>query len=178
MTEKDFKNIMRKVYEGDVAAFAPIYDEFYGVMVLTAAQILHNQHDAEDAVSSVILKVLAYAKSRADINVQALTSYFYTAVKNTAYDIIDRNKRSLPLEAAEDIVFDSDTENAVARNLDLLAVMDELDENERKRLKDFYFYDKTVREIAAELNMPEGTLKWKLKSIRGKLRDLFLKQDK
>lgn len=37
MTEKDFKNIMRKVYEGDVAAFAPIYDEFYGVMVLTAA---------------------------------------------------------------------------------------------------------------------------------------------
>ena len=91
---------------------------------------------------------------------------------------IDRNKRSLPLEAAEDIVFDSDTENAVARNLDLLAVMDELDENERKLLKDFYFYDKTVREIAAELNMPEGTLKWKLKSIRGKLRDLFLKQDK
>ena len=81
MTEKDFKNIMRKVYEGDVAAFAPIYDEFYGVMVLTAAQILHNQHDAEDAASSVILKVLAYAKSRADINVQALTSYFYTAVK-------------------------------------------------------------------------------------------------
>lgn len=56
--------------------------------------------------------------------------------------------------------------------------MDELDENERKLLKDFYFYDKTVREIAAELNMPEGTLKWKLKSIRGKLRDLFLKQDK
>ena len=58
MTEKDFKNIMRKVYEGDVAAFAPIYDEFYGVMVLTAAQILHNQHDAEDAASSVILSLI------------------------------------------------------------------------------------------------------------------------
>lgn len=178
MTEKEFKIIMRKVYDGDVAAFAPIYDDFYGIMVLTAAQILHNQHDAEDAASSVILKVLAYAETHADINVQALSSYFYTAVKNTAYDIIDRNKRTVPMEAAEDIVFDSDTENAVARNLDLLAVMDELDETEREILKEYYFCDNKIRETAAKLNMPEGTLKWKLSSIRKKLHDLFEEQDR
>lgn len=80
--------------------FEWLYDRFKDPMMRMAQSILHNHHDAEDAVHDVFLRIATRHIKILDSlsDEQDLKYYLLASVKNTAINIARRNRKHLPLD--------------------------------------------------------------------------------
>ena len=85
--------------------FAALYETYRGLMFYTANNILHNSHDAEDAVHDAFIKIAENIKKISDPVCPKTQSYVVTIVENKAIDLYRRKQRrgALPLEETEEL---------------------------------------------------------------------------
>lgn len=166
MNKSTFARCLKRIREGDINGALPIYDEYYEKFKITAKSILHNDASAEDAASEAMLKIMQYARSTAEPIVENPGAYLYSVVKNVAYDMIDGNKRYSAIDETDECAA-ADVDGA--ERAALKQALHGLGDNEFKIVTMFYFYGYKIKEISAALNMPEGTVKWRLTEIRNKL---------
>lgn len=88
--------------------FETLYNRYKEPMMLMAQAILHNHHDAEDAVHEVFLNIAMRRIMIIDTitNDRDLKYYLLASVKNTALNMEKRKSRLLPI----DEVLDKSTE--------------------------------------------------------------------
>ena len=79
--------------------FEALYDRYKEPMMIMAQQILHNHHDAEDAVHEVFLNIATKRITILDTiaNDRDLKYYLLASVKNTALNMEKRKSRLLPI---------------------------------------------------------------------------------
>ena len=140
-------------------------------------RILVSQEEAEDATQEVIVKLWQMDESKRN-GFKSLEAYSVTMAKNYCLDRLkSKQAQNLSLdERYSGSVSDSLTKKIEQRD-DLNWVgklIDELPEKERMiiQLREIEQYD--FDEIAAILNLPEGTVRVYLSRIRKKLRKQFL----
>lgn len=124
-----------------------------------------NLHDAEDLVQETILAVLTYETKGKEVqNYEALLR---TILNRKYYDLL-RKKYQLPtvtISPEHDISDDFDFVSEAIRKEEAENVRREvafLSEIYRTIIAKHYFYGKSIKEISAEGNMPEGTVKSRL----------------
>ena len=74
--------------------FNRMYEEYHQMMFLCALNILKNQHDAEDALQQVFLKLWKYMDNVQKVSPAKMRSYLYMTTKYHCLPFLKRIKAS------------------------------------------------------------------------------------
>ncbi|HOW39645.1 MAG TPA: RNA polymerase sigma-70 factor [Bacteroidales bacterium] len=84
------QQLVDKIRSGDIAAFETIFNKFYIYLCLLSEHLVRNQHDAEEIVSDVFMKVWNI-REKFEITT-SLKAYLIRAVYNASLNHIESNK--------------------------------------------------------------------------------------
>lgn len=85
----------------DKEKFEQLYALYKDKMYKVAYQILHNRHDAEDAVHDSVIAIIDNLEKIKKINCHETWSYIVTIVKSRAFNIYQRKGKRSEREAKE-----------------------------------------------------------------------------
>lgn len=143
-------------------AFARVIYQTHGTALLQFAQglTLGDVHGAEDIVQEAVLRAWRHAEKLT--STPGLTRpWLFTVVRRLAIDA-HRTRRARPADlipTALDREVVSDTSERTLTSQVLTRALAELDRPHREVLVHRYCLDRSIEETAAELNLPQGTVK-------------------
>jgi RNA polymerase sigma-70 factor, ECF subfamily len=124
-----------------------------------AYSYLNNKEDALDAVQEAIYKAMKSQFSLKDPD--AVKSWFYRIVVNTALDLLRKRQKVQPMDDGTLNLFLSGSED-VYPDIDLETALGELPEKYRSVIILRYFEDLKIEEVAEILNENVNTIKTRL----------------
>lgn len=169
MDKEYFNCCLADIRNGDIDALEPIYREYYVRLVLTAKNILKDKSLAEDAASDTLMRLIEYAGSHENPKIDKPNAFLYVSVRNIALDMQRRNSRTMPLDCLYEVAAVTDVERNT-RIAEVHKFLETLCGVEFQIADMFYFYGYQIDEIALYLNMPEGTVKWRISEIKKRLK--------
>mgnify|MGYP004476518213 FL=1 len=125
-----------------------IYEKYDRLMLFTAKKYLMDLQECEDAVQESLLKLMSRIELLRTLEEPVLTSYVVTTVRNTAINILRRQKRdaqniTLFTESVEESIIEPDSIIDIIMGREakrsLREAIDELEPNERLLLEGKYF---------------------------------------
>jgi len=162
--------------------FAALAEEYSRLLFRVAYGLLRNQHDAEDAVQEALLRIYRTGlRNDQGVEIADEKAYLARTVWRAGLDIAARRpKGTEPIEAhddrrelvasgrsAEDELAEGD-ERALIRHL-----IDSLPDTLRLPLVLSATEEMTSREVAAAMEIPEGTVRTRVMRARAELRKRF-----
>lgn len=164
-----FNTIIARISDGDISAAESIYNEYYKKLQIVAVRILKNIPAAEDAASQTILDLIEDAQNGKIGKVKYVSGYLCTISKNIALKMKERDKAFIEL-TDDNVTETPDLIDGIIGKSDLTRAIFELKDTEKEIGLMFYIYGYKIREIAVELNMPSGTVKWHIRNIKKKIK--------
>lgn len=164
MTKEKFNDCLSAIRDGHKGAAEAIYSEYYEKFKYTALSILRDPFKAEDAASNAILQIFDGALKGRITYVEYPNTYMYKTIRNEALDILDSDAKTVPLDSISEIAFC--TEDKFVNKMIVRDAISKLPPDYFKIAEMFYLYRIKIKQIAAETDTPEGTVKWKLSEIR------------
>ena len=169
---------IERAASGDQAAFAEFYDEVSPVVFGIISKVLRNQAMAEEVTQDVFLELWKQAP-RYDRSKGSPRAWAATVAHRRAVDRVRSEESSRARDEADarlgavdhDVVAEE-----VATSLDrqqVLAALAQLTAPQREALSLAYYGGHTYREVAAMLDVPEGTIKTRIRDGLIRLRDLM-----
>lgn len=149
--------------------FCSCVSEYKCNMFRLAKSILHDDTDAEDAVSEAILK--AYENLPTLRNIKSFKPWIMKILINESYALINRRKKVVCLDEMEIA-----GEVAINDNKELWNIVNGLDEEFRTVTILYYYEDLSLKEICKVLDLPTGTVKSRLSRARNKLKQILAYQ--
>ena len=134
---------------------------------------VNNSELAEDLASEVFLKVMEKMDTF-DETKASVSTWIFTITRNTLIDYY--RTRRVAEEIPESLAEKNTVEESVLRNesLELLAeALSQLDERERRVVVERYYNEKTLREIAEELDVSYAYVKVLQSKALNKLKPVF-----
>jgi RNA polymerase sigma-70 factor (ECF subfamily) len=95
--DKEEKNLIRELKEGDETAFRNIYLKYHRELYTVAIKYLRNKELAEDAVHDIFVKLWDY-RDKLD-NSGSLSGFLFTALENHVLNMISSRRRKLEKKA-------------------------------------------------------------------------------
>lgn len=156
----------------DVAAWDELVDRWNGRLLYYLRRLLNNEQDAANTLQDVWLRVIRGIDSLRDGS--RLAPWLYTLARRTAMDHF-RQSYACPEEPASAVVeHESDDGPDLQTEFDNAELvhhgLGRLELAEREVLTLFFLEDLTLKEIAALLDVPVGTVKSRLFNARQSLR--------
>jgi len=169
--------VVALVARSDEQALAEIYDRFGRVAYGLALRILRDEALAEDAVQEAFLTAWRRADTFMPERAKAST-WLLTLVHRRAVDLVRREerRRAEPIETAGDPAGDGPADDAVWLRYErerVQAALRQLPDQQREALELAYYGGFTQSELAERLGQPVGTIKSRMFSGLGRLRDLL-----
>jgi len=169
---------IERAARGDQVAFAEFYDAVAPVVFGTTLKVLRNQAMAEEVTQDVFLELWKQAPGydRAKGSPKAWAA---TIARRRAIDRVRSEESSRARDQADARlgVVDHDTvAEEVETNLDqqhVITALAQLSAPQREALSLAYYGGHTYREVAAMLDVPEGTIKTRIRDGLIRLRDLM-----
>jgi RNA polymerase sigma-70 factor, ECF subfamily len=174
--EKEWVALVQSIAGGDQRALHMLYDRMHRVVFTFIMRITNNRETAEELTLDVFHNVWRRASSY-DVAGGSVVGWIMNQARSRAIDRLrfeQRKKRvsphaeSLPPTSGPsdpDEVFDLRAQGQLLR--DALTV---LTPDERQAIEIAFFSELTYDEVAARLNQPLGTVKTRIRSGLGKLR--------
>ncbi len=158
--------------------FESIVEAYQKQMLFVAERILHNHHDAEDAVQTALFRISRQVKLLPQ-NEQVLRAYVLTAAKHAALDLLP--KQSTDLDSDQIVVVSSeDLFESVVASQDyerLLHAIESLPSIYREVLMLRYVQQLETKHIAKLLNRSRGTVQKQLTRAKNLLSQIYHKED-
>jgi RNA polymerase sigma-70 factor (ECF subfamily) len=149
--------LAERVARGDRAAFEHIYYMFVDELNVYALSHVGEQFDADDAVTSVFLKMWQYARSYRTSS-RSYRRWMYGIARNEVRTLIRSRQETVPL--AIDLPDDrSPVVAADSRQESLLEAVGRLTPEQREVIVLRYFSGKTTHEIAEIMTKREGSVR-------------------
>lgn len=176
VSEKDWVGLVQAIAAGDQLALHALYERTHRLVFTLIMRIIDSRETAEELTLDVFHDVWRRA-SKYDAEGGSVMGWIMNQARSRAIDRLrfeQRKKRlnphaggPLPVSAA------SDSEEVVARREQdrlLREALTVLGAEERQTIETAFFYELTYAEAAARLNQPLGTVKTRIRSGLGKLR--------
>ncbi|HEU5001949.1 MAG TPA: sigma-70 family RNA polymerase sigma factor [Actinomycetota bacterium] len=178
-SQDEDRSLLRKVANGDEAAFAELYDRYAPSAFGLACKICNNRALAEDVVQEAFVSIWQRA-ARFDPERGSAASYLMAAVHNKAVDAV-RHEESLRRreEGVGDLPTETGADDVVeaawlgVRRTEVRAAVAKLSPIQREALELAYFEGLTYSEVADKLGIPLGTAKTRLRDGMIRLRGLL-----
>jgi RNA polymerase sigma factor (sigma-70 family) len=169
--------VIALIARSDEQALGELYDRFGRVAYGLALRILRDDALAEDAVQEAFLTAWRRADTFMPERAKAST-WLLTIVHRRAVDLVRREerRRAEPIEAAGDRPGDGPAEDLVWLRYErerVQAALRQLPDQQREALELAYYGGFTQSELAERLGQPIGTIKSRMFSGLGRLRDLL-----
>lgn len=171
--------LMAQIAAGDTAALGRLYDLFSSLAYGLAQRMLGDAALAQDAVQEAFLAVWRHAQ-QFDPQRGTLRAWLLTVVHHRCITVL-RGRRSSaledPLDEESAVTGSDEVWERVARGLDALDIqraMTGLPEEQREVVRLAYFVGLTHPQIAAQLDVPLGTVKGRMRLALRKLRDALV----
>lgn len=152
-----------------------LYRLFYPGLILLCKRFFADDHEAIEVLNNGMMKVYrnisAFNPSKG-----SLFNWAYTIVRNAALDQL--KKKPYPSSQTLDEHIELTPENTTLLQIESKAfyvLLDALEEPGRIICSLFYVESFSVKEIAEQLQMQEGTVKWHLHQVRKKLKPVLEK---
>jgi RNA polymerase sigma-70 factor (ECF subfamily) len=177
----DFEAIGR-IKQGDIGGLELLIARYQLKAIRTAFLITHDERLAEDVVQDVFIRFFHHA--RHFDQARPFAPYFLRCVVNSALDATQKQSREVPLvaEGNEDGVLsillsqarvvESQVEFTQLK-LEILDSLVRLSPRQRAVIVQRYYLEMSEREIARELKVAPGTVKWLLNAARTRLRTIL-----
>jgi len=161
--------LARAIAEGDRLALAEIYSRHGGPCFALARRVTSDRLLAEEVVQEVFLG-LWRRPDRFDPERGSMRSYLFAQVHGRSVDLVRAESARRAREEREALrtpASDAEFERAVAGLAEAETVrraLADLSEGERDAIELAYFGGHTYREVATLLEVPEGTVKSRIRS--------------
>lgn len=146
-------------------AFTKAINEMVQTLYRVSCSQLSIEADREDAVQETLRR--AWEKRASLKNDHHLQTWVIRILINVCHDIQRERQRLIPTEKISEPVIHAPTDTVDLRNC-----LFQLDERERIPIMLHYIEGYEVREIAAILRIPQGTVKSRLNRGRRQLKDI------
>lgn len=163
--------------------FDTIYAQHARMVYWTAYGVVREDGRAQDVAQTVFLRVLENAKKLETMEDGQLRAWLYRVAVNAGRDVLRREKRQVPTEDVgvnvsidegelpESVLLNRQSRQLVRRCVDALPPL------HREPILLYYFGGLNYRQIAAVLDISEGTLKSRMSRARGMLCNLLRKEE-
>ncbi|MCC6613944.1 MAG: RNA polymerase sigma factor [Anaerolineae bacterium] len=178
----DDRQAITQLKRGDINGLASLVERYQVHAARVAYLITQDRSQAEDVVQAAFLR--AYRSIDGFDPRRPFQPWFMRIVVNQALQTVQRDRRELSLDGDRQAGDPSFMLHDPGPTLESIAEQTELKQQVRQALKALapeeraavvmrYYLDFTEREIAAALERPAGTVKWRLHEARKQLRTLL-----
>ena len=157
------------------AQFSELVETHQLSMFRLAKSLLNNEDDAEDAVSSAILK--AYDGRNTIRDVKNFKSWILKIVSNEAYSIFRKKKKIVYMDNMSEVVEETQHTNEPEINYDVWDAVQRLDEKFRAIVVLHYYDDLSIKVISEILDLNQNTVKVRLYRARQQLKSDLMEQE-
>lgn len=173
--KNNLEHIFNLAKTKDRAAQKALYEIFAGKMLYIAKSYTGNLHDAEDVISEAFFK--AFTKIEDCREVKSFPSWLRKIVVNDSINLIRKNKNILYVDAelVEDV--SEDDEELDLPDFKVDEVLQEMPLGYKLVFNLYVFENKKHQEIAATLNISEGTSKSQYSKGKIWLKNYFNKEE-
>lgn len=172
MTEAKFEQCIRQMNEGDKEGLREVYEEYISYIYGIVFQMIGNKENAEDITSEFFIKL--WEKSASYKPGSGHRGWMATIARNMTIDFIRKYKREELTDTFEDTAEGysrtSSVEDQVVNQSLIKDALETLSEKEREVIHMKVMGDMTLKEIAAVLEVPMGTVAWRYREAVNKLR--------
>jgi RNA polymerase sigma-70 factor (ECF subfamily) len=186
LTREEEKKLIQRCQKGDSDAMSCLYENFQLELLRSSLLLLRNEEDAQDIVSETF--VLFFKSIDRFDTKYPVRPWLHKILHNQATTFFQKRTRSQEFESELEIntdMFEPNYEETVFNNEEigyLRKAMAGLDLDDRLILESFYYQDLSVKEIALQLKVPEGTIKSRLFKARNclasSIKELFESRSK
>lgn len=170
--------IISKLVDKDQEAFKQLYDLYKNEIYRTCFYIVFDKQLAQDLLQETF--VLAYRHIGKVNKPESLKAWLTTIAIRQSRRFIQKEKKNTWIEWQDHLtqaVSDTQTPEelliANEQKASLLEALASLSMEARSILTLFYYNQLKIKEIAAAMDQPEGTIKWKLHQARKQLLHFF-----
>ena len=157
--------------------FEELVHTYKNLMFYVANQILHNDHDAEDAVQQAFFAILKNFDKISEIKCPQTRGFIVTVVERKAIDLYRTKNRSAVVSFDEEFInVPSCTEETVSARTDLARALAMLPTRYRELLLLKYDSGYSEREIADMCSMTPANVKKTIHRAKKKLEALLEKE--
>ena len=174
--EKDWVRLVRSIADGDQIALHSLYERMHRVVFTLIVRIINNRETAEELTLDVFYDVWRRASSYdpADGSVvgwimnqahsRAIDRFRFEHRKKRFGDYVDNPLSTTAANDAEQACHLGEQGRRLRNALEVLT------QEERRVIETAFFSELTYQEVAVKLNQPLGTVKTRIRSGLGKLR--------
>ena len=149
--------------DDDRAFMTNLYMKYHLLLYKEILEITHNRWDTEDLMQSVLVKLIDRLEILRKLSDHQLVAYICTATRHTAFNHCRDDKSSFFVEVeAEGTASQYSIEDFIIKKEEmsnLLTVWDTLDTNTQYLLSARYILNKSGKEIAEDLQMPQNNVR-------------------
>jgi RNA polymerase sigma-70 factor, ECF subfamily len=177
VSEDDWLQLVRAVADGDQRALHSLYEQTYRIVFTLIVRITSNQETAEEVTLDVFYDVWRKASTYDPAN-GSVVGWIMNQARSRAIDRLrfdQRKKRvntsSESLQPITDIVDPQQAFLLEEQSRLLRSALEVLTPEERKAIEIAFFSQLTYEQTASKLSQPLGTVKTRIRSGLGKLRE-------
>ncbi|MEQ7800345.1 sigma-70 family RNA polymerase sigma factor [Pedobacter sp. ASV1-7] len=168
----DDKSLLQQMQEGSIDAFDTLYDKYWEIVYSTAYKRLKDSAYAKDITQDIFLQLWL---RRSEINIENLSSYLNTSVRNNVFKWLDKEQRYIPIsELLLQLETSKDQSDGLILKNELMVryelIINALTPSQKEIFKLRYHEDLSTTEIADRLNISRKTVQNQLRKSVVQLR--------
>ena len=171
--KKAVELVKRIAKDRDEIAFSELFD--YIAPKINAYYIKHNLSSqlAEELTQEVLSTIWIKAELFNSEKSKFIT-WSFTIARNKKIDFYRKNKKNASNDDVRDFLYENDKSNDYEIESTINKITEDLDQNQKKLIKMSFFEQKSHKIIAAELEIPLGTVKSRIRATLSKMQKHIL----
>jgi len=174
MDNKKAVDLLKRIAKDrDETAFSEIFD--YIAPKINAYYIKHNlSSDLAEELTQEVLSTIWIKAELFNSEKSKFITWSFTIARNKKIDFYRKNQKKVSNEDVRDFLYENDKSNDYEIESTINKITEELDQNQKKLIKMSFFEQKSHKIIAAELEIPLGTVKSRIRATLSKMQKHIL----
>ena len=165
--------VKRIAKDRDETAFSEIFD--YIAPKIKAYYIKHNlSSELAEELTQEVLSTIWIKAELFNSEKSKFITWSFTIARNKKIDFYRKNQKKVSNEDVRDFLYENDKSNDYEIESTINKITEELDQNQKKLIKMSFFEQKSHKIIAAELEIPLGTVKSRIRATLSKMQKHIL----
>ena len=174
MDNKKAVDLVKKIAKDrDETAFSEIFD--YIAPKINAYYIKHNlSSELAEELTQEVLSTIWIKAELFNSEKSKFITWSFTIARNKKIDFYRKNQKNVSNEDVRDFLYENDKSNDYEIESTINKITEELDQNQKNLIKMSFFEQKSHKIIAAELEIPLGTVKSRIRATLSKMQKHIL----
>ena len=165
--------VKRIAKDRDETAFSELFD--YIAPKINAYYIKHNlSSELAEELTQEVLSTIWIKAELFNSEKSKFITWSFTIARNKKIDFYRKNKKNASNDDVRDFLYENDKSNDYEIESTINKITEDLDQNQKKLIKMSFFEQKSHKIIAAELEIPLGTVKSRIRATLSKMQKHIL----